>query len=54
MNKAANLSQVMDFVRAARADKAPFEIVAGGTRRVGTAAAGFALLMSPVFPEFEV
>jgi glycolate oxidase FAD binding subunit len=33
MNKAANLSQVMDFVRAARADKAPFEIVAGGTRR---------------------
>jgi glycolate oxidase FAD binding subunit len=33
MNKAGNLSQVMDFVRAARADKAPFEIVAGGTRR---------------------
>ena len=26
-------SQIVDFVRAARADKAPFEIVAGGTRR---------------------
>jgi len=26
-------TQVIEFVRAARADKAPFEIVAGGTRR---------------------
>ncbi|HEX2759606.1 MAG TPA: FAD-binding protein [Rhizomicrobium sp.] len=33
MSKADNLSQVIDFVRAARADAAPFEIVAGGTRR---------------------
>jgi len=33
MSKAGNLSQVMDFVRAARANKSPFEIVAGGTRR---------------------
>jgi len=33
MSKADSLSQVIDFVRAARADKAAFEIVAGGTRR---------------------
>jgi glycolate oxidase FAD binding subunit len=33
MSKAGNLPQVMDFVRAARADKTPFEIIAGGTRR---------------------
>ena len=33
MSKAGSLSQVIDFVRAARADAAPFEIVAGGTRR---------------------
>ncbi len=33
MSKADSLSQVIDFVRAARADAAPFEIVAGGTRR---------------------
>jgi len=33
MSKADNLSQVTDYVRAARAGKAPFEIVAGGTRR---------------------
>jgi glycolate oxidase FAD binding subunit len=33
MSKADSLSQVVDFVRAARADKAPFEIVSGGTRR---------------------
>jgi len=45
MNKASNLSQVMDFVRAARANKAPFEIVAGGTRRnVGKPLADLALL----------
>ena len=45
MNKAGNLSQVMDFVRAARADKAPFEIVAGGTRRtVGKPLADLPLL----------
>ena len=45
MNKAGNLSQVMDFVRAARANKAPFEIVAGGTRRnVGKPLADLALL----------
>ena len=29
----ANSDQVVDFVRAARADKSPFEIVSGGTRR---------------------
>ena len=45
MNKADNLSQVIDFVRAARANKAPFEIVAGGTRRnVGKPLADLALL----------
>jgi len=45
MSKAGNLSQVMDFVRAARANKAPFEIVAGGTRRnVGKPLADLALL----------
>jgi glycolate oxidase FAD binding subunit len=33
MSQANTLSQVVDFVRAAHADKAPFEIVAGGTRR---------------------
>ena len=33
MSKADNQAQVIEFVRAARADKAPFEIVAGGTRR---------------------
>jgi glycolate oxidase FAD binding subunit len=33
MSKAESLSQVIDFVRAARADTAPFEIVAGSTRR---------------------
>jgi glycolate oxidase FAD binding subunit len=31
--KVASESQVVEFVRQARADKAPFEIVAGGTRR---------------------
>jgi glycolate oxidase FAD binding subunit len=33
MEKAASESQVVEFVRAARESKAPFEIVAGGTRR---------------------
>lgn len=33
MSKVTHEDQVVDFVRAARADKAPFEIVAGGTRR---------------------
>ncbi|HET7086794.1 MAG TPA: FAD-binding protein [Rhizomicrobium sp.] len=33
MAKADTLSQLTDFVRAARAGKSPFEIVAGGTRR---------------------
>ena len=33
MSKADNQAQVIEFVRAARAGKAPFEIVAGGTRR---------------------
>ncbi len=33
MNKADNQAQVIEFVRAARADRAPFEIIAGGTRR---------------------
>ncbi|MEO8301424.1 MAG: FAD-binding protein [Rhizomicrobium sp.] len=33
MSRIANEDQVVDFVHAARADKAPFEIVAGGTRR---------------------
>jgi glycolate oxidase FAD binding subunit len=34
MSKADTLSQVIDYVRMARAGKAPFEIVAGGTRRI--------------------
>jgi len=33
MSKAVNEDQVVEFVRAARETKAPFEIVAGGTRR---------------------
>jgi len=33
MSRAESLSQVLDFVRTAHAGKAPFEIVAGGTRR---------------------
>jgi len=33
MSKITTQAQAVDFVRAARADKAPFEIVAGGTRR---------------------
>ncbi len=33
MEKVANESQVVEFVRAARQSKAPFEIIAGGTRR---------------------
>jgi glycolate oxidase FAD binding subunit len=33
MSKADSLSQVVDYVRTARETKAPFEIVAGGTRR---------------------
>src|SRR5579884_2045388 len=33
MEKVASESQVLEFVRAARENKAPFEIVAGGTRR---------------------
>jgi len=33
MSRIANEDQVVDFVRAARAGRAPFEIVAGGTRR---------------------
>jgi len=33
MSRIANEDQVVDFVRAARADKSPFEIVADGTRR---------------------
>ena len=33
MSKVTNESQVVDFVRQARAEKKPFEIVGGGTRR---------------------
>ena len=33
MSKADTLSQVVDFVRASRTAKTPFEIIAGGTRR---------------------
>jgi glycolate oxidase FAD binding subunit len=33
MSRADSHSQVIEFVRGARADKTPFEIVAGGTRR---------------------
>jgi glycolate oxidase FAD binding subunit len=33
MSAISQESEIIDFVRAARADKAPFEIVAGGTRR---------------------
>ena len=37
MGSVSKTDQVVEFVRAARADRAPFEIVAGGTRRsVGT------------------
>ena len=37
--------QVVDFVRAARADKAPFEIISGGTRRsVGRPVGGLPML----------
>ncbi len=40
MNKADTPAQVVEFVRAARAGRAPFEIIAGGTRRnVGRPAA---------------
>jgi glycolate oxidase FAD binding subunit len=34
MSKVANEDQVVDFVRAAREARSPFEIVAGGTRRL--------------------
>jgi len=33
MSKVSNEAQVMDFVRQARAERKPFEIMAGGTRR---------------------
>ena len=33
MSSVTSESQIVDFVRTARADRAPFEIVAGGTRR---------------------
>jgi glycolate oxidase FAD binding subunit len=33
MSSAASENQVVEFVRASRADRAPFEIVSGGTRR---------------------
>jgi glycolate oxidase FAD binding subunit len=33
MEKIANEAQAVEFVRAAREERAPFEIVAGGTRR---------------------
>jgi glycolate oxidase FAD binding subunit len=33
MSSVTTEAQVVDFVRAARADKAPFEIISGGTRR---------------------
>ena len=33
MSRITNEDQAVDFVRAARAGKSPFEIVAGGTRR---------------------
>jgi glycolate oxidase FAD binding subunit len=40
MSKADTQAQVVEFVRAARADRTPFEIIAGGTRRnVGRPAA---------------
>lgn len=33
MNKVANAGQVLEFVRAAHAERTPFEIISGGTRR---------------------
>ena len=33
MSSVTSESQVVDFVRASRADNAPFEIISGGTRR---------------------
>ena len=45
MSKTDSQVQVIDFVRAARADRSPFEIVAGGTRRnVGKPLGDLALL----------
>lgn len=45
MSKVANEDQVAEFVRAARETKAPFEIVAGGTRRsVGKPVGALAML----------
>ena len=45
MSKITTQAQAVDFVRAARADKAPFEIVAGGTRRaVGRPVGDIAML----------
>jgi glycolate oxidase FAD binding subunit len=47
MTKVTNESQVVEFVRQARAEKKPFEIVAGGTRRhVGAPV--------PVLPQLDV
>ena len=45
MSKIANEDQVVDFVRAAREARSPFEIVAGGTRRlVGRPVGGLPIL----------
>src|SRR6218665_3995994 len=45
MSKISTETQAVDFVRAARADRTPFEIVAGGTRRgVGKPVGDIAML----------
>jgi glycolate oxidase FAD binding subunit len=52
MSKAASESQVVDFVRQARAQKQPFEIVAGGTRRGIGAPVNFG--SGPQLPQLDV
>jgi glycolate oxidase FAD binding subunit len=50
MTKVSSEEEIVDFVRAARTDRAPFEIVAAGTRR----AAGNPMAELPVFDVFGV
>jgi glycolate oxidase FAD binding subunit len=53
MTRVSSESEILDFVRTARADRAPFEIIAGGTRRGAgkpmASAAGKALQVLDVF-----
>jgi glycolate oxidase FAD binding subunit len=52
MSKVANESQAVDFVRQARAEKKPFEILAGGTRRGIGAPVNFG--SGPAKPQLDV